>query len=40
MDETSLAYPCPDCGGVMVIIERFEPGHAPRALPSRKAETA
>jgi len=39
-DESSLAYPCPACGGVMVITERFEPGHAPRAPPSRTAEAA
>ena len=40
LDETCLAYPCPACGGAMVIIERFEPGHAPRAPPPAKAEAA
>ena len=25
--------PCPSCGGPMIIIETFEPGHAPRAPP-------
>lgn len=34
------AYPCPACGGAMVITERFEPGHAPRAPPSAKARAA
>ena len=29
----TLSYPCPCCGGAMVVIERFEPGHAPRAPP-------
>ncbi len=29
----SLAEPCPHCGGRMIIIERFEAGHAPRAPP-------
>ncbi len=32
--------PCPACGGTMVIIERFEPGHAPRAPPPAKTEAA
>jgi hypothetical protein len=39
-DEPCLAYPCPACGGAMVIIERFEPGHEPRAPPPRKAMAA
>ena len=34
------AYPCPDCGGDMVIIERFEPGARPRAPPPTKAQAA
>ena len=39
-DETpSLAQPCPCCGGTMVIIETFEPGHAPRAPPPRSGES-
>ncbi len=29
------AYPCPACGGRMIVIETFEPGHAPRAPPIR-----
>ncbi len=29
-----LPQPCPHCGGRMVIIETFEPGHAPRAPPN------
>jgi len=34
-DETSVPlYPCPHCGGTMVVIETFEPGHAPRAPPT------
>jgi hypothetical protein len=32
----SLAQPCPCCGGTMIIIETFEPGHAPRAPPPRQ----
>ncbi len=39
-DEPCLAYPCPACGGAMVIIERFEPGHAPRAPPPVKTKAA
>jgi hypothetical protein len=39
-NERFLAYPCPACGGAMVITERFEPGHAPRAPPSTQAEAA
>ncbi len=35
-------YPCPCCGGRMIVIETFEPGqnprgHPPRAPPPRKA---
>jgi hypothetical protein len=33
---TSLAQPCPCCGGTMIIIEILEPGHAPRAPPPRQ----
>ncbi len=29
----SSAYPCPSCGGPMVIIETFERGNQPRAPP-------
>jgi hypothetical protein len=28
-------YPCPSCGGRMVIIETFEPGQKPRQQRSR-----
>ena len=28
-----LAYPCSSCGGSMIVIETFEPGHRPRAPP-------
>jgi hypothetical protein len=35
-----LSYPCPSCGGPMIIIETFEPGHAPRAPPQAKADRA
>ena len=38
-EATSLAQPCPCCGGPMVIIETFEPGHAPRAPPSRRGHS-
>ncbi len=31
----ALAQPCPHCGGRMIVIERFEPGSAPRAPPYR-----
>ena len=42
-DETNtppeaLSQPCPSCGGPMIIIETFEPGHPPRAPPPRKAD--
>ncbi len=33
-----LSYPCPSCGGPMIIIETFEPGHPPRAPPQAKAD--
>jgi hypothetical protein len=38
----TLKQPCPSCGGPMIIIQTFEPGHtpwdhAPRAPPSSKA---
>ena len=34
-----LQYPCPDCGGAMIIIETFERGRSPqsRAPPMRRA---
>ncbi len=34
----SPAYPCPACGGAMVITERFEASAQPRAPPPAKAE--
>ncbi len=30
-----LSYPCPSCGGPLIVIETFEPGHAPRRHPPR-----
>lgn len=35
---SSLAQPCPCCGGPMIVIETFEPGHAPRAPPNSTAK--
>ncbi len=32
-EEPIRALPCPSCGGPMIVIETFEPGHAPRAPP-------
>ncbi len=29
----TIAYPCPCCGGSMIIIETFERGNQPRAPP-------
>ncbi len=34
----SLPQPCPSCGGPMIIIETFDPGHAPRAPPPRSGD--
>ena len=31
----ALAYPCPSCGGPMIIVETFERGAQPRAPPER-----
>ncbi len=36
-EEPARAQPCPSCGGPMIVIETFEPGHAPRA-PPREAD--
>jgi hypothetical protein len=36
----ALAQPCPHCGGAMIVVETFEPGHPPRAPPPRKADRA
>ncbi len=35
----ALAQPCPHCGGRMIVIETFEPGHPPRAPPPRKSDS-
>ena len=35
-----LSYPCPHCGGAMIVIETFEPGHPPRAPPPNQADRA
>ena len=34
----TLKQPCPSCGGPMIVIETFEPGHPPRAPPPSKAD--
>ena len=34
----ALAQLCPHCGGPMIVVETFEPGHPPRAPPPRKAD--
>jgi hypothetical protein len=34
-----LSYPCPHCGGPMIVIDTFEPGHPPRAPPQAKADS-
>ena len=31
--EPFTAYPCPHCGGTMIVVETFLPGYAPRAPP-------
>jgi len=36
----ALAQPCPHCGGAMIVIETFEPGHPPRAPPPKQADRA
>ena len=36
----ALAQPCPSCGGRMIVIESFEPGHLPRAPPIARARIA
>jgi hypothetical protein len=33
-DQPARDYPCPACGGEMIIIERFAPGAQPRAPPT------
>ncbi|MEE8507359.1 MAG: IS91 family transposase [Kiloniellales bacterium] len=35
----TLSYPCPCCGGPMIVIETFEPGHAPRAPPQAEGDS-
>ena len=37
-DVQTVAPPCLSCGGRMIVIETFEPGHLPRAPPPRKAD--
>ncbi len=37
-ESPSGAYPCPSCGGPMIIIETFERGHPPRAPPPSKVD--
>jgi hypothetical protein len=34
------AQPCPACGGRMIVIDTFEPGHPPRAPPMIRARIA
>jgi hypothetical protein len=35
----ALAQPCPHCGGAMIVVETFEPGHPPRAPPPRRSDS-
>ncbi len=35
----TFAQPCPSCGGRMIVIETFEPGHLPRAPPPSTANS-
>ena len=35
----SLTQPCPSCGGPMIVIETFDPGHPPRAPPPRSGDS-
>ena len=41
-DEPPMPSPSParHCGGAMIVVETFEPGHPPRAPPPRKADRA
>ncbi len=34
-DEQSCTLPCPSCGGIMIVIETFEPGQQPRYRRAR-----
>ena len=36
----TLCYPCPSCGGPMILIDTFEPGARPRAPPTRTGAAA
>lgn len=36
---TPLAQPCPCCGGLMIVVETFEPGQAPSSHPPRAPPT-
>ena len=37
--DASATYVCPDCGAAMIIIETFERGQLPRALPASAGES-
>ncbi len=40
-DQTpTLSYPCPSCGGPMILIDTFEPGARPRAPPTSAGAAA
>jgi predicted Zn-ribbon and HTH transcriptional regulator len=39
-DVQTSAQPCPACGGRMIVIDTFEPGHAPRAPPITRTRIA
>ena len=39
-DLQTSAHPCPACGGRMIVIDTFEPGHAPRAPPITRTRIA
>ena len=36
----TLSYPCPSCGGPMILIDTFEPGARPRAPPTSAGAAA
>jgi hypothetical protein len=38
-ESPALAQPCPHCGGAMIVVETFEPGHPPRAPPPRRSDS-
>ena len=39
-DDRPFDQPCPSCGGRMIVIDTFEPGHAPRAPPITRTRIA